>query len=219
MPWNKADVSPSSPQFPGAVDRHDQEANVSETHAGGMAPRIVWDVYRPAATFVGTRSPFPVVLVHGANHSAAIYAQWGQYLATLGITVYAIDLRGHGRSTMPPGEAVSKAHLWQYVEDIATLVQTEDLTNGQFILAGHSLGGAVVQLYALTQPVAGLIIVASTALPRFLSGFLTVARHAPLTYVQAMLLGPQHLFNSAAKIRRFLLEPDADDAIVQRVQA
>ena len=67
MPRNKADVSPSSPQFPGVVERHDQEADVSEIHAGGMAPWIVWDVYRPAATFVGTRSPFPVVLVHGAE--------------------------------------------------------------------------------------------------------------------------------------------------------
>ena len=212
----------STAPFPGK--RHDDRVDGDRrgveisTHVGGIAPCIVWDRYAPPEHYTGPRAVLPLILVHGANHAAAIYAQWGQYLASVGITVYAIDLRGHGRSTMPRGETVNKAHLWQYADDIHTLVQQERLTEGQFILAGHSLGGAVVQLYARTHPVAGLVILASTALTRFMLGFMALGLHAPVAYVQAMVQGPGSLFNTPAKIRRFLLESDADDASVQRVQ-
>ena len=114
---------------------------------------------------------------------------------------------------------MSKAHLWQYADDIATLAQREGLTDGRFILVGHSLGGAVVQLYTRTHPVAGLVILASTALTRFMLGFMALGLRAPMTYPHAMLQGPGTLFSTPTKIRRFLLEPDADDASVQRVQA
>ena len=119
---------------------------------------------------------------------------------------------------MPAGQTVSNAHLWQYADDIAALVQAAGLTEGQFILAGHSLGGAVVQLYARTHPVAGLVILASTALTRFMLVYgARLARTGGLSASHGARA--RHLFNSPAKIRRFLLEPDADDASVQRVQA
>jgi pimeloyl-ACP methyl ester carboxylesterase len=180
---------------------------------------LVWDCYRPPPTYNGARSALPIILVHGAGHSAAIYTQWGPHLARLGCTVYALDLRGHGRSRMPANIPVTHAHLWQYADDITTLVETEGIAPGQFVLVGHSMGGAVVQVYARNHPVAGLVILASTALPRFMLAFLAFMRHAPILYLFAMLRGPTALFDTPRHIQRFLLTPEDDTVTVQRIQA
>jgi pimeloyl-ACP methyl ester carboxylesterase len=183
----------------------------------GRRGHLVWDRYAPAP-LSGGYGALPIILVHGSNHSAAIYQKWGEYFAQLGFTVYAPDLRGHGRSKLPTGHKLAQAHVWQYAEDVLTVVQTEGLIGGRFVLVGHSLGGATVQLYARAHPVAGLVILASTALSRFMPAFGAVFWFAPVAYLRAMLQGPATMFDSPAKIRRYLLEPDANDETVQMVR-
>src|SRR4051812_38939978 len=41
----------------------------------------------------------PVILVHGAANSAAVWTYWSAALAADGWPTYAIDLRGHGDSS------------------------------------------------------------------------------------------------------------------------
>jgi pimeloyl-ACP methyl ester carboxylesterase len=86
----------------------------------------------------------PIVLVHGAANSAAVWTFWQQELALQGWASYAIDLRGHGRST--PHD-LSRTSMWDYAADVAALT-------AQFrqapVLMGWSMGGLVALMVAAT---------------------------------------------------------------------
>ena len=41
----------------------------------------------------------PVLLIHGAANSSGVWRFWQEALADLGWSSYAVDLRGHGRSS------------------------------------------------------------------------------------------------------------------------
>lgn len=98
----------------------------------------------------------PVVLVHGAGES---HLSWPAGLRRLPeATVYAIDLPGHGKSG---GDDCSS--IKDYVTWLAKLFDC--LNAPRAIVIGHSMGGAIAQLFALTHParVAGLALIATGA--------------------------------------------------------
>jgi pimeloyl-ACP methyl ester carboxylesterase len=84
----------------------------------------------------------PIVLVHGAANSAAIWTLWQRELAMHGWASYAIDLRGHGRSERID---LSRTSMHDYAADVCTLAQ-------QFkpppIVLGWSMGGLVALMVA-----------------------------------------------------------------------
>ena len=93
-----------------------------------------------------------LLLIHG---SGADHSSWPDaLLQTAEASVYAFDLPGHGRS---------KGKGRDRVEDYADVVQGLVLQLGleNVCLAGHSLGGAVVQNLGLRAPewLSGLILV------------------------------------------------------------
>jgi pimeloyl-ACP methyl ester carboxylesterase len=98
----------------------------------------------------------PVVLIHGAGESHLV---WPAGLRRLpDTTVYALDLPGHGKSDGDGCNTITGFVDW--------LVQFLDGINApRAILIGHSMGGAIAQLFALTQPtrVAGLVLIATGA--------------------------------------------------------
>jgi pimeloyl-ACP methyl ester carboxylesterase len=105
----------------------------------------------------------PVLLVHGAGASSAI---WMMVLARLGrhTRVVAIDLPGHGPS--PPGVegeelAPSLPTLQRYRDAVGELGASLGL--GPSVLVGHSMGALVVLEAALAWPdkVAGLALCAA----------------------------------------------------------
>jgi pimeloyl-ACP methyl ester carboxylesterase len=98
----------------------------------------------------------PIILVHGAgeNHLA-----WPAGLRRLPeTTAYAIDLPGHGKSGGDGCNSIKDYVAWlaQFLDSISA---------ARAILIGHSMGGAIAQLFALTHParVAGLALIASGA--------------------------------------------------------
>lgn len=96
----------------------------------------------------------PLALVHGAGGSRL---QWPAALRRLeGWTVYSLDLPGHGRSS-GPGEKTIEGYVGR------VLGWAEALRLGPAVLVGHSMGGAIAMLLALTAPerVAGLILIGS----------------------------------------------------------
>ena len=103
-----------------------------------------------------------VLLVHGAGGSARVFSELTGVLAQH-CRVVALDLPGHGSSdpfeTPPPPSEL----LEQYRDVVAELA--EKLGLGRFVLVGHSMGGAMAQLFALAYPerLAGLVLVATAA--------------------------------------------------------
>ncbi|RME62406.1 MAG: alpha/beta hydrolase [Caldilineae bacterium] len=108
-----------------------------------------------------------LALVHGAGESLL---HWPPELRRLpGATVYALDLPGHGKSTGPALRTIE-----EYAASVWDFLQAQGVERP--VLAGHSMGGAIVLACALAHPqdVAGLILVGTGARlpvsPRLLAG-------------------------------------------------
>lgn len=89
-----------------------------------------------------------VVIVHGFNSHSGQYLWVGEQLAASGLAVYALDLRGRGRSE---GERYYVEDMKDYTDDVQKLVQTAKAENPGLpvFLLGHSAGGVISCNYLL----------------------------------------------------------------------
>lgn len=122
-------------------------------------PRVVIDnqplFYRLSANDLTNRRP-PLLLVHGAGGT---HMHWPAALRRLpDWNVYALDLPGHGKSTGP-----GRASIAGYCDAVYGFVQALGLA--RVVLAGHSMGGAIVQEFALHYPgrLAGAVLIGTGA--------------------------------------------------------
>ena len=101
-------------------------------------------------------APRAVLLVsHGHGEHGGRYAELARHLAERGITVHAIDHRGHGRSGGPRGHV---GRFGEYVADLEQwrLAVTAKLPPGlPVFLLGHSLGGLIAIRHLQSHPEAG----------------------------------------------------------------
>lgn len=98
----------------------------------------------------------PLVLVHGAGGD---HLHWPPHLRRLPMTaVFALDLPGHGQSTGPGRNTIAG-----YTAVIKAFA--EALALPPFVLAGHSMGGAIALDFALHHGdrLAGLALVGASA--------------------------------------------------------
>ncbi|MEX0918531.1 MAG: alpha/beta hydrolase [Candidatus Paceibacterota bacterium] len=84
----------------------------------------------------------PIILVHGSWGSSVMWMDYTQFLSDKGWDVYALDLRGHGKS----GGDVEGATMEDYANDVAQVVSDHGLSKP--IVIGHSMGGLVALMYA-----------------------------------------------------------------------
>jgi pimeloyl-ACP methyl ester carboxylesterase len=105
---------------------------------------------------MGDSSKKSIIFVHGAGGSSAT---WFMQLRGLSsdFHVVAIELNGHGKSPDRAEEDV----LLSYLHDMHEVITKFDKP----FLGGHSMGGALTQLYALNHPeyLSGIILVGSGA--------------------------------------------------------
>ncbi len=136
-----------------------------------------------------------LVLIHGAGGA---HLHWPGELRQLpGVTVYALDLPGHGRSGGQGYDTIEG-----YAETIVAFLDAMDIE--QAIIVGHSMGGAIAQILALdfADRVAGLVLVATGA---------------RLRVAPAILEGIRSDFDRAAKlITRFAWSPETPPTLVER---
>ncbi|HEU4559138.1 MAG TPA: alpha/beta hydrolase [Longimicrobium sp.] len=99
-----------------------------------------------------------VVICHGVNSHSGYYEWAGEQLAAAGLAVYALDLRGRGKSD---GERFYISSIGEYIADVDAVVE---LARGRepglpVFLLGHSAGGVVSCVYTLEhgEKLAGLI--------------------------------------------------------------
>ena len=86
----------------------------------------------------------PVILVHGAANSAAVWTYWSAALAADGWPSYAVDLRGHGASA--PTD-LSRTSMGDYLEDVRRLAKQ---LRERPVIVGWSMGGLVAIMAAET---------------------------------------------------------------------
>ena len=122
-------------------------------------PRVSIDdqplYYRLSANDLTNRRP-PLLLIHGAGGT---HMHWPAALRRLpDWNVYALDLPGHGKSAGPGCDSIGA-----YCDVVYSFVQASGLE--RVILAGHSMGGAIVQEFALHYPgrLAGIVLVGTGA--------------------------------------------------------
>jgi pimeloyl-ACP methyl ester carboxylesterase len=162
----------------------------------------------------GPRCALSLLLVHGACHSATCWHAWGPALAELGIPTHALSLRGHGKSTMPgKAQDARRATIRDFVADIRTVYDALRIDPARSVLAGHSMGGIIVQWFAQKFAVAGLAILASVTTSRALPCFMQVLRDAHVR----LGTNARALFDTERNVRRYLLGEDAKPATVQFV--
>jgi acylglycerol lipase len=87
-----------------------------------------------------------VAVVHGVNEHSGRYARLAEALNRRGYAVYAMDLRGHGKSAGPRAEIRS---FDEYLDDLALFLdRVAQCEPGKpLFLLGHSMGGAIAALF------------------------------------------------------------------------
>lgn len=89
-----------------------------------------------------------LVMCHGVNSHGGQYLWSGEQFAKAGLVVYALDLRGRGKSD---GERFYVENVSEYVADVAGVIRiakSRDPGLPVFLL-GHSAGGVVSATYTL----------------------------------------------------------------------
>jgi acylglycerol lipase len=99
-----------------------------------------------------------VAIVHGVKSHGGYYGWAAEQLTAAGFAVYALDLRGRGRSD---GPRLYIDEMGEYLADVRTLiglVKSREAGLPVFLL-GHSAGGVVSSVYALDHQaeLAGLV--------------------------------------------------------------
>lgn len=111
-------------------------------------------------------SPSPkavVCIVHGLGEHSARYQHVAGFFTQNNISVFAYDLRGHGKSEGPRGHTPSYSHLLDDVEEILKTARAE-YNDLPLFLYGHSFGGNIVANYILkrnTNEIAGAVLSSS----------------------------------------------------------
>jgi alpha-beta hydrolase superfamily lysophospholipase len=107
-----------------------------------------------------------LLIVHGLGEHGGRYGQTATDLLDTFSEVYAVDLRGHGRSAGTRGYV---PHFTTYHEDLDRVVEaiatkikgpskdptkdpTKDKSSGELYILGHSMGGLVVLSYLQNRP-------------------------------------------------------------------
>lgn len=145
-----------------------------------------------------------VVICHGFNSHSGYYTWTGEQLAVNGFAVYALDLRGRGRSD---GERFYVEQISDYVHDLASVVTLAKTRHSGLptVLLGHSAGGVTCCMYTLDHQgeVSGLICE-------------SVAFQVPAPdFALAALKGLSHLAPHAHVLRLKNEDFSRDPAVVQ----
>lgn len=120
----------------------------------GTGQRIFRQVWSPEKA-----SRASVVIVHGLGEHSGRYAHVAARLVEAGLTVHALDHRGHGESE---GERAFVDRFSNAVADIDHLVDfARTMLRGKpLFMVGHSMGGALALSYTLKHgtKLAGLVL-------------------------------------------------------------
>ncbi|ABW68602.1 alpha/beta hydrolase [Desulfosudis oleivorans] len=93
-----------------------------------------------------------VFLCHGLGEHSGRYSHLIQALRGRGISFYALDHKGHGKSGGKRGHTDSFTDYCDDIHQYITDLIRPDLPDLPMIMLGHSMGGLIAALHALTYP-------------------------------------------------------------------
>ncbi len=96
-------------------------------------------------------SNLTIIVLHGVlSNSLEMNFVSGMLRKTLNAEVYALDLRGHGKSDGKPGDV---DYIGQYEDDLEDVINSirKERADEKIILAGHSMGGGIELRFALKK--------------------------------------------------------------------
>ena len=135
------------------MDTHLDAATAEGHFAGKGGLNIAYKSWMPAGPARGV-----LVIVPGFNSHSGYYGWVASSLVGEGLAIYAVDLRGRGKSD---GERFYVDAFNDYVTDVDGLVAIAAASNPglPIFLLGHSAGGVVACLYTLEhqEKLAGLV--------------------------------------------------------------
>ena len=149
-----------------------------------------------------------VVIVPGFNSHSGYYGWVAEQLIALGLSVYAVDLRGRGKSD---GERFYVAQFADYLADVAGMVDLATLRepNLPVFMLGHSAGGVLACLYAVEH---------QTALAGLVCESFAFQTPAP-DFALAVLKGLGHVFPHAHVLRLKNEDFSRDPSVVAAMNA
>lgn len=174
-----------------------------ETFAGVGGLNVFMRSWRPAGAARGV-----VVIVHGFNSHSGYYRWVAEQFVSRHLAVYALDLRGRGRSD---GERYYVERAADYVTDVHTLVELAKAREPGLpvFMLGHSAGGVISCTYALEHQaeLAGLICE-------------SFAFRVPAPdFALAVLKGLSHIAPHAHVLRLEIDDFSRDPAVLQAMHA
>jgi acylglycerol lipase len=124
-----------------AVAAQHEEGHVQ----GAEGIDIYWQAWLPEA-----EAKAVVVIAHGASEHGGRYRYVVERLVPEGYAVYAPDHRGHGRSGGKRAQLDRMAHVISDLDQVITLARERHPGRKLFLL-GHSMGGCISIVYAITH--------------------------------------------------------------------
>lgn len=88
------------------------------------------------------------LLIHGVGEHSGRYQRLKEAMVELGLSVYALDHRGHGRSSGKRGHVKEFNDYLKDVKQLYELAVSEN-PNTPVVIFGHSMGGVIAAQYAL----------------------------------------------------------------------
>jgi alpha-beta hydrolase superfamily lysophospholipase len=98
-------------------------------------------------TWEGASARAALVVVHGFGEHSGRYAEFGERMASYGISTFAMDLRGHGLSEGRRGHVASFDILLQELDRFRREVEGLADFRIPLFLLGHSFGGLIALRY------------------------------------------------------------------------
>ena len=98
-----------------------------------------------------TSSQATLLILHGLGAHSGWFLDMGAALAARGVTVWAVDHRGFGRSEGPRGHVTDYRRYLEDIDAVVDAVRAAQPENKLFLL-GHSMGGIFTTHYAADHP-------------------------------------------------------------------
>ncbi len=114
------------------------------------------DPATPYIRFVPRSPPIATaILIHGLNSNKEFMQTFAMALADAGLETYAIDLPGHGDSSVP----------FTYTESLRAVEGLLDFLGPNPVVIGHSMGGAILTELALTRQFETMLLLSPAPVP------------------------------------------------------